>query len=87
MQPGSVLAIYALIWVMCFFVSLPFGVRTDEEMGVRSQRGHADSAPHAFSFGKVALRTTILATVLMTLFYLNYVYGWIDVASLDWTRR
>jgi hypothetical protein len=26
----------------------------------------------------------MLATPLFGLFYLNYVYGWLDVAMLDW---
>lgn len=87
MQPGSIVAIYALFWVMCFFVSLPFGVRTDEEMGVRSQPGHAESAPHQFNFARTARRATVAAAIVMTLYYLNYVHDWIDVAALDWTQR
>ena len=86
MQIGSILAIYALFWVMSFFVVIPFGVRTDEEMGVERQPGHADSAPHRFSFGRAALRATILSSALFALFYLNYIYGWIGVEALDWTQ-
>lgn len=84
MKIGSILAIYALFWVMGFFLCLPFGVRTDEEVGARSRPGHADSAPHRFSFGKAALRATILSAVAFALFYLNYLYGWIGVADIDW---
>lgn len=86
MQIGSILAIYALFWVMSFFIILPFGVRTDEEMGVERQAGHAESAPHRFSFGKAALRATLLSAALFGLFYLNYIYGWIGIEALDWTR-
>lgn len=85
MKLGSILAIYALFWVMSFFLVIPFGVRTDEEAGLKSASGHAESAPHRFSFGKVALRATILSAVLFGLFYANYVYGWIRVDMLDWT--
>lgn len=84
MEPGSILAIYALFWVTSFFLTLPFGVRTDEEAGVERLPGHADSSPHGFRFGRVALRATILATILFGLFYLNYLYGWISVEALDW---
>ena len=86
MSIGSILAIYALFWVMGFFVVIPFGVRTDEEVGVRPALGNAESAPHRFSFGRTALRATLLSAVLFGLFYLNYIYGWIEVADLDWTR-
>ena len=81
---SSSLAIYVLFWVMCLFVVLPFGMRTAEEAGTRPQAGHADSAPHDFRFGRIALRTTILSAILFGLFYANYVYGWIGVDVLDW---
>jgi predicted secreted protein len=82
----SILAIYALFWTMSLFLVLPFGVRTDEEAGVARQTGHAESAPHGFSFPRAALRATILSAVLFGLFYLNYIYGWIGPDQLDWSR-
>ena len=84
MKLGSALAIYALFWVMSFFVVLPFGVRTDEEAGVERLPGHADSSPHRFSFARAALRATILSALLFGLFYANYVYGWVGIGLLDW---
>ncbi len=84
MRLGSALAIYVLFWVLCFFVVIPFGVRTDEEAGAERVPGHAESAPHRFSFATAALRATIVSTILFALFYLNYVYGWITVQALDW---
>ena len=87
MKLSSILAIYALFWTMSLFVVLPLGVRTDEEAGVVSQPGHAESAPHGFSFPRAALRATILSAVLFGFYYLNYVYGWIGVDSLDWIGR
>jgi predicted secreted protein len=69
---------------MSFFLVIPFGVRTDEEVGVERVAGHAESAPHKFSFGRAVLRATIVAALLFGLFYLNYVYGWIGVGMLDW---
>ena len=86
MQLGSALAIYALFWTMTLFVVLPFGVRTAEEAGVERQAGHAESAPHGFSFPRVALRTTIVSAVLFGAYYLNYVNGWIGPDDLDWSR-
>jgi predicted secreted protein len=82
----SILAIYVLFWVMSFFFVLPFGVRTSEEVGATPQPGHAESAPHSFSFARVALRATIVALVLFGLFYANYVFGWVPVQALDWWR-
>ena len=48
--------------------------------------GHAESAPHGFSFGRVALRATILAAILFGIFYANYAFGWITAEDLDWAR-
>ena len=86
MKLGSILAIYVLFWVMSFFLVIPFGVRTDEEAGVERIPGHAESAPHSFSFGQAALRATLLSVILFGLYYLNYVNGWIGIEALDWTR-
>jgi predicted secreted protein len=86
MKLGSILAIYVLFWVMSFFLVIPFGVRTDEEVGVERIPGHAESAPHRFSFGQAALRATLLSAFLFGLYYLNYVNGWIGVEALDWAR-
>ena len=86
MQWTSILAIYALVWVMSAFVLLPFGVRTADEMGVEKIPGQADSAPANFRPGKLVLRASIIAAVLTTLFVLNYIHGWIGVEDLDVTR-
>jgi predicted secreted protein len=83
---GSILAIYVLFWVMSFFLVIPFGVRTDEEVGVERVPGQAESAPHRFSFGRAALRATLLSAFLFGFYYLNYVNSWIGVEALDWTR-
>lgn len=86
MRLQSILAIYVLFWTLSLFLVLPFGVRTAEEEGTKSAPGHAESAPHRFSLGTVALRTTIVSAVLFAIFYVNYIYGWITADMLDWSR-
>ena len=86
MQWTSIIAIYVLVWVMCAFVLLPFGVRTHDEMGLEKVPGQADSAPANFQPGRIALRATILAALLTALYVANYVYGWVGVEALDVTR-
>lgn len=83
----SALAIYFLFWSLSVFFVLPFGVRTSEEAGVELVPGQAESAPHGFSVKRTAIRTTIVATVLWSLFLLNYIYGWVTPAMLDWAGR
>lgn len=87
MKWQSALAIYFLFWAMSVFFVLPFGVRTAEEAGVDLVPGQAESAPHGFSVKRTAIRTTIVATVLWGLFMLNYVFGWVTPAMLDWSGR
>ena len=86
MKFQSILAIYILFWTIALFVVLPFGVRTAEEEGVECPPGHAPSAPHRFSFGKAALRATIVSAVAFGLFYANYIFGWVPLSSLEWAR-
>ncbi len=86
MKFQSILAIYILFWTLALFVVLPIGVKTPYEEGVDLPPGHAPSAPHRFSFWTAALRATIVSAIAFGLFYANYLYGWITVEMLDWTR-
>lgn len=84
MQWTSIVAIYVLIWVMSAFLVMPFGLRTPDEVeGHVVEKGHADSAPVNFRPGRIAFRATILAAVLFSAFYLNYLYDWIEVGDLN----
>ena len=80
----SIIAIYALFWVMTAFVILPIGVRTHDELGLPKVPGQADSAPGNFQPRIIILRTTFLSAALFALYYANYVYGWVDRHSFDW---
>ena len=83
MQWTSIVAIYALFWVMSAFLMLPFGVRTHDEAGIPRVPGQAHSAPANFRPGRVALRATVLATILCAIFIANYTFGWVEVRDID----
>ncbi len=83
MRWTSALAIYFLFWAFSVFFVLPFGVRTSDEAGVARVPGQAESAPHTFQAGKVAIRVTIVATILFGLFMLNYHFGWVTPETVD----
>ena len=83
MKITSILAIYALFWVMSAFFLLPFGVKTHEEAGTDKVPGQADSAPAHFHPGKLAIRATILAAFATGLFVLNYINGWVTVDDIN----
>ena len=83
MKITSIIAIYALFWVMSAFLLLPFGVKTHDEAGLEKIRGQADSAPANFRPGRVALRATVLAAALSALYVANYTQGWVTVEDID----
>ena len=88
MKIGSIIAIYFLMWVASAFILLPFGVRTDEEVGAPLVLGQADSAPHRFDVKRHAVRATILSAILFALYYANWTFGWVRFDALDlYTRR
>lgn len=83
MQWTSIIAIYALMWVISAFILLPFGLKTADEAGVSKVRGQADSAPANFRPWRVVLRATILSGVLCGLYVANYAQGWVTVEDVN----
>ncbi|HUG45134.1 MAG TPA: DUF1467 family protein [Sphingomicrobium sp.] len=87
MRLTSILAIYFLFFVAAAFVLLPFGVKTDEEVGNTLVPGQAESAPHQFSLPRHLLLAAIVGGVLFGLYYANWAFGWITPDDLDFYRR
>ncbi len=83
MKWTSVLAIYFLIFCFSAFVTLPFGVKTNEEVGAEPVPGQADSAPHRFDLPWHLKRAALLAALLTAVYVANYQFGWISVDDLD----
>ena len=77
MQFTSIVAIYFLFFAFSAFLLLPFGVRTDEELGMPKVPGQADSAPHEFHIRRHLLKAAILAAVLFAIYYANWAFGWV----------
>jgi len=80
---SSILAIYFLFFAFSAFILLPFGVRTDEEIGEPKQPGHAESAPHRFDLRRHLAKAAIVGAILFALYYANWTYGWITPDDLD----
>ena len=83
----SIIAIYFLLFAFSAFVLLPFGVRTDEELGEPRQAGHAESAPHSFDLKRHLIKAVILAAILFAIYYANWTYGWVTTDDLDFYNR
>lgn len=85
MAVTSIIAIYALFWVLSAFLVMPFGMRTHDEEGIAKVPGQAESAPARFRPGRIIRRTTLLSAALFGIYYLNYVNKWITAEDLDYS--
>jgi predicted secreted protein len=71
----SSVAIFFVIWWLCLFVVLPFGVKNQEEAG-EVTFGTERGAPHQPLLVKKAIATTILAAIIFAGVYIYFgVYG------------
>ena len=83
MQIGSIIAVYFLFFVASAFIMLPFGVKTDEEVGASKVPGQADSAPHRFDLKRHLAKAALLGLLLFAIYYANWHFGWIEAEDLD----
>jgi predicted secreted protein len=79
MSPLSAAAIYFIIWWVCLFAVLPFGVKSQHETGDVTP-GTEHGAPHRPMMLRKLLATTVLATIVFAGVYLYF--GILD-KSLD----
>ncbi len=70
MSVTSAIAIYFIIWWLCLFLVLPWGVRNAHEAGESVAQGNDAGAPLNPMLGRKALATTILA-----MFVFGFVYA------------
>lgn len=83
MQITSIIAIYALVWVMTAFTMLPFGIKDHDEAGIPKVPGQADSAPANFQPRRLVKRASIVAAILTAIWVLNYTYGWVGTDAIN----
>lgn len=67
----SSIAIYFVIWWLCLFVVLPFGVKSQHEMNDVTL-GTEHGAPHEPYILRRVIATTILASVIFAGVYLYF---------------
>jgi predicted secreted protein len=65
------IAVYFVIWWLCLFVVLPFGIRSHHEMDDVTL-GTDAGAPHRPRMGIRLLATTLLAAILYGGFFLYF---------------
>ena len=62
----TLLAVYLVIWWICFFVILPIGVRTQDE-DEETILGTVGSAPSRPMLVRKALATTVVAAIVLAI--------------------
>jgi predicted secreted protein len=77
MTVGSGIAVFFIVWWVCLFMVLPFGVRNAHEAGETVEAGNEPGAPVRPMLLKKVVVTTVLATVVFAAIWGQMTYGWI----------
>jgi predicted secreted protein len=76
-------AIYFVLWWIVLFVTLPFGVRSQQEDAEGVIPGSDPGAPVASQMGRKLIWTTVLSTVIFAVAMLAYNAGYLNVERLS----
>ena len=68
LQPITIAAIYAIVWFVCLFLVLPWGVRNQIDTG-EIVRGSEPGAPVAPRLWRRVLYTSLLAAIVTALLF------------------
>lgn len=82
----SGLVLYAVIWFLVLFITLPIRLETQGDRGEVEPGTHA-GAPASFNFAKTARLVSIIAAVIWVVVAGVIFSGVITVESLDWFNR
>jgi len=79
---SSVLAIYFVLWWVVLFITLPFGVRSQEEAN-ETIEGTDPGAPVRAMMVRKLIWTTILSAVVFAIAMVFYQLGYLNVGQLS----
>lgn len=82
MSWATLAAIYFVVWWLCLFIVLPIGVTTQADEGERIL-GTVESAPVRPMLVRKALATTVLAAIVVALFWLAQRTFGFDLESIN----
>ncbi len=84
---GSAIALYFVIWWITLFMVLPFGVRSQQEVG-EVTAGSDPGAPASVRFARIVAINSALALVVLAVFWAIYVENVFNLTIInDITRR
>ena len=87
MSIPSAIAIYFIIWWICLFAVLPFGVKNAHETGAGVEQGNEAGAPVNPMLIRKVLATTVLAAVIFGLVWGQMTYGWIGFDDIPFLKN
>jgi predicted secreted protein len=87
MSIPTCIAVYFIIWWVCLFMVLPFGVRNSHEAGEAVAQGNEAGAPVSPMLVKKVVATTVLSAVVFTLVWGQVTYGWIGFEDIPFLGR
>lgn len=82
MNAFTLVGIYFLIWWVVFFAMLPLGVRSQHEAETEFEPGTDPGAPHRPLLWWKLAATTVVAAVLLAIFYALLNAGWLSLDRL-----
>lgn len=86
----SGIAIFFIVWWVCLFTVLPWGVRNPHEAGESVEQGNEAGAPVNPMMWRKILATTVLASIVFLGIYGQMTYGWLgfeDIPFLSGANR
>ena len=86
MRLESAVAIYFIIWWVCLFAVLPFGVRNAHEAGEVVEQGNEHGAPVKPMLRRKIVATTILSAAVFALVWGQMTYGWISFEDIPFLK-
>ena len=86
MSLTTALATYFIIWWVTLFAVLPWGIKSQEEAG-EIEPGTMGGAPTKAMMGRKILATTLVASIIFLIFYLNVTMGWVTLDDIPFLPR
>ncbi len=78
----SGIAVYFIVWWLCLFAVLPWGIRNAHESGENVEAGNDGGAPVNPNLWRKVAINTVLATIVFLAVYGQMTYGWISFDDL-----
>jgi predicted secreted protein len=83
MSITAAIVLYAVVWFMVMFLTLPVRLRTQGDVGEKVPGTH-DGAPANFRLKRTMILVTIIATGIWAVLAWVILSGLITVEDLDW---